>query len=311
MSRKIFRLSSRFLLIVFAVSIIYGVEIFKIRENPFKYKNEAVEVEGFITQYVVGDSTTTSFYYLKGDWGSLLKVLTEKEKPEIGKRYKIRGIVNIDETNNDIFLVEMQRQCLNCETAVVEGEDEGTTEDKTFLYILIGAAGLFLILVIVIAIALTSKKKREYLTPVPGQDVTGESAETEVLGGEIVEGSTIKMSTPPPGTLKLLPGRLEVVSGDDTVKEIRFYKTKTQQEPEMTFGRSTGPAYTHIQLKPMTVSAKHAKILFKEGKYILVNYSSTNPTVVNGQPMEADASIELKENDKVEMGEVTLLFHST
>jgi hypothetical protein len=302
MKRKIFQLFC--LLMVMVNSMAYAIEIFKIREDPFKYKNEAVDVEGFITQYMMGATSTTSFYYLKGDWGDLIKVITEKEKPEIGKRYKIRGIVNIDETNNDIFLVEMSRVCVSCEPIVVSDDKES----NTLLYILIGAAGFFLILAIVIAIALASKKKHKYLTPVPGQEFSGEMAESPEAS--IIEGSTIKMSTPPPGTLKLLPGRLEIISGEDTVKEIRFYKPKTQQEPGITFGRSTGPAYTHVQLKPMTVSAKHAKILYTGEAFILTNYSATNPTIINDRPMDANASKELKEGDKIEMGEVVFVFHA-
>mgnify|MGYP003410748599 CR=1 FL=1 len=37
---------------------------------------------------------------------------------------------------------------------------------------------------------------------------------------QVIEGRTIKMHAPPPGTLKLLPGWFEVVAGDETVKEI-------------------------------------------------------------------------------------------
>jgi hypothetical protein len=128
----------------------------------------------------------------------------------------------------------------------------------------------------------------------------------------MLEGRTIKIAAPPPGTLKFLPGRLEVAGGDDTVKEIRFYGLKGQSTPEMTFGRAAGAPYTHVELKAMTVSRRQAKMTYINGQWIVTNFATqeSNPTVLNGAPMPIDGQAALKEGDAVEMGEVKFVFHT-
>ena len=128
----------------------------------------------------------------------------------------------------------------------------------------------------------------------------------------VVEGRTIKMHAPPAGTLKLLPGWLEVVSGDDVVKEIRFYKPKGEGAAETTFGRAEGRPYVHVQLKPMTVSSRQAKVSFEGGVASLTNYATnaSNPTRVNDREMAVEEKVALADGDKVEMGEVVFRFHT-
>ena len=129
---------------------------------------------------------------------------------------------------------------------------------------------------------------------------------------QVVEGKTIKMQVPPPGTLKLLPGRFEVTSGEDTVKEIRFFRPKGQTKAEITFGRAKGPAYTHVQLKPMTVSSRQAKITFEGETFRLINYpgKESNPTRINDREMAVEESITLKPNDKISMGEIDFVYRA-
>jgi len=62
-----------------------------------------------------------------------------------------------------------------------------------------------------------------------------------------------------------------------------------------------------IQIKDVTVSGKHASLRYKEGKFYLVDLDSTNGTYLNDKP-EAIAKEELKDNDTVRVGEVTLKF---
>ncbi|MCX5842192.1 MAG: FHA domain-containing protein, partial [Deltaproteobacteria bacterium] len=127
---------------------------------------------------------------------------------------------------------------------------------------------------------------------------------------EMLEGKTVKIAIPPAGTLKLLPGRLLVISGEDKIKELRFYKTKTQDENEILFGRASGSSYNYVQLKSMTVSAKHAKMLYAGGKFTIINYSGTNPVKVNGKELEVNGATALNDGDRIELGEVVFEFRA-
>jgi pSer/pThr/pTyr-binding forkhead associated (FHA) protein len=129
---------------------------------------------------------------------------------------------------------------------------------------------------------------------------------------EIIEGATIKIHAPPPNTLKLLPGSFEVVAGEPEIEEIRLYRTSPDPEIETTIGRLPGEPYKHIQLKLQTVSRKQAKLVFSNGEYTLINYApeTSNPTRINGQEMGVNESRVLEEGDRIQMGEVELIYHS-
>lgn len=129
---------------------------------------------------------------------------------------------------------------------------------------------------------------------------------------QVIEGRTIKLHAPPPNTVKLLPGWFEVLAGDDLVKQIRFYRLGGERGAETTFGRASGRPYAHIQIKAPTVSSRQAKLAFDNGAAHLTNFAApdSNPTKVNGRELGVDESILLSESDRVEMGEVSMLFHT-
>lgn len=274
------------------------IKIEDILKAPAAFKDEVVRLEGFVTQYVEGDAKTTSFYFLKDDWGGIIKVRTSKDRPEVGNKYIITGPVGIDPIFNEPYISEetrMQKVALPVASA---------PRNQYLIYGLIAAitAVIFLLVVVI----LSSGKKRGF-----EETKVSTGIETSLPQPEsFIEGKTIKMAVPPEGTLKLLPGRFVVLSGDDNIKEIRFYKTKAQEECEITFGRASGKPFSHIQLKPMTVSALHAKVVYNVGKFTLINYSKTNPTKVNGQELKENESVELKDGARIEMGEIVFEFQA-
>ncbi len=105
------------------------------------------------------------------------------------------------------------------------------------------------------------------------------------------------------GPLQLLPGRLEVVEGDGQGRDIRFMRA-WGEPPEVTFGRSRGPAHRHVQLAAPTVSRNHARMELEGERWKIINLSSTNPVVVNGQELLPHTARLLDEGDRIEMGEV-------
>lgn len=125
-------------------------------------------------------------------------------------------------------------------------------------------------------------------------------------------GETLRFALPDEGTLRFLPGRLEVVAGPDAGREIRFVAPPNPSEGvEITFGRTEGPAYRHVQLLARTVSRRHALMSLIDEHWSLQNLSATNPVLLNGRALAPDEIAPLLvDGDRIEMGEVVFTFHS-
>ena len=72
-------------------------------------------------------------------------------------------------------------------------------------------------------------------------------------------------------------------------------------KPEVTIGRVQG---NDIILPKGNVSKRHSRIVFKDGKFIIVDLKSTNGTYVNGRKITSPLVI--KESDKVYIGDFIL-----
>jgi hypothetical protein len=126
--------------------------------------------------------------------------------------------------------------------------------------------------------------------------------------GNLVEGKTIRFYRPPEGTLQMLPGRLEIVEGEDRGQAIRFVRTRGGLQ-QVTFGRREGTPYEHIQLRAPTVSRQHARLDFDHGHWNIYNLSETNPVLVNGESLAPGHGVRpLSDGDRIEMGEVVFRF---
>jgi len=110
--------------------------------------------------------------------------------------------------------------------------------------------------------------------------------------------------------IQILPGRLEVLSGDPSHREIRFVRVPGEP-PEMILGREPGRTPQTIALHSDTVSRRHARFAFSNGRWAVTNLSRTNPVVVNDERMSDESSERpLADGDRVELGEVVLRFRS-
>src|SRR5260221_9375018 len=69
-------------------------------------------------------------------------------------------------------------------------------------------------------------------------------------------------------------------------------------KPEVTIGRVQG---NDIVLPKGNVSKRHARIVLKDGKFIIVDLKSTNGTYVNGRKITSPLVI--KETDKIYIGD--------
>ena len=120
---------------------------------------------------------------------------------------------------------------------------------------------------------------------------------------------TVRFRRPSEEPVQLLPGRLEVLSGESRHREIRF--VRVPGEPlQLVVGRDPGaPSPRHVALQSSTVSRQHARFEFSDGKWAVANLSQTNPVIVNDEHL-TDTSGErtLADGDRIELGEVVLRF---
>lgn len=121
---------------------------------------------------------------------------------------------------------------------------------------------------------------------------------------------TVRFLRPGEEQIQILPGRLEVVAGEPAHREIRFVRSPGEPA-ELILGRDPGPSPHAIALQSDTVSRRHARFAFANGRWSVMNLSRTNPVVVNDERMH-DNSIErpLADGDRLELGEVVLRFRA-
>jgi pSer/pThr/pTyr-binding forkhead associated (FHA) protein len=101
-----------------------------------------------------------------------------------------------------------------------------------------------------------------------------------------------------------------VLSGETKHREIRFVRTRGEPA-ELILGRAPGHSPQTVELQSDTVSRRHARFAYSNGRWAVTNLSRTNPVVVNDERI-MDNSIQrsLADGDRVELGEVVLRFRS-
>lgn len=316
------------------------IPVQRIRANPNAYLNQEIAIVGTIVRYLDVSGSSYEFYF-EDDYGIQLRVVSTVEPPPIESRWQLVGLVALD-AQGDPYLVESSRmedgnvavpdeipqqdadgdgvpnaadRCPNSPSGVVvdaTGCPESTGNTRLLL-IAAGAISLGLL-----AWGLSSLLRRPSSASTPAVEATPNpdasrppQAHAESSSGEFFSGETVRFSRPTnlDGTLKLLPGRLEVINGPDEGNEIRFVHPGGDV-PEITFGRSEGPKFAHIQLPAPTVSRRHALLRFETGSWRIANFSETNPVVVNGNAMDAVGETrDLKDGDVLEFGEVSFKYH--
>jgi hypothetical protein len=166
-----------------------------------------------------------------------------------------------------------------------------------------------LVLVATLVVVLTVLLKKPVVINVPSRS----AAPPPIPEGPAPAGWTdgvVHAGQPPAGVLDVLPGRFLVDEGDRQT-ELRIFRTSPAERVETTIGRDPGPPYRHIQLLPASVSGKHAKLVFDKRSYSLINYARTNPTRVNGEEIEENASRRLVDNDRIEIGDVVMTYRES
>lgn len=123
---------------------------------------------------------------------------------------------------------------------------------------------------------------------------------------------TLKFKAPPK-TMKFVPGRLVIAAGPDQGKEFRIAGRPTPDGNVVTIGRAEvegEKAFAHIQLGDTyrTVSRIQAEIVQQDDTILLRNKSETNPTMVNGEQVASEDTVELEDGDMIRMGELMMRY---
>ncbi|MBK6488348.1 MAG: FHA domain-containing protein [Gemmatimonadetes bacterium] len=130
---------------------------------------------------------------------------------------------------------------------------------------------------------------------------TGETVMSDEVA-EFIQGQALRFHRPADRSRPFLPGHLLVTEGPDSGLEVRFVRLAHQEESVITFGRSEGPPFRHVQLLEPTVSRAHARMAFDADGWSLTNLSRTNPVVVNRSALMDEQPTLLRDGDRIEMG---------
>jgi len=72
-----------------------------------------------------------------------------------------------------------------------------------------------------------------------------------------------------------------------------------------------GDSVQHVTLRSGTVSRRHARFGYSNGRWVVANLSRTNPVILNSVELSArDGARDLADGDRLELGEVVLRFHA-
>jgi hypothetical protein len=299
------------------------VRIKQILERPYDLARETVRISGKVIKFAEAKAETSMAYWLRDNFGDQIKIITVKENyPEYEQRYLVTGMVfidNTDEKNPEIIISENSRQILEegrqGNTYTSSGQNPPGKTNGNLVNLLVAIAGVILLIIAILAFFMISSRYKGGLTPLtptgstPLSGLPGSPPQGYPEPSEYIEDNALRMAAPPKGTLKMLTGHLEIVGGGDKQNKIFFYRHPSREETEFILGSDPGTPYINIQLKSPGVSRKQAKILWTNGKYMLINYSTTNPTKVEDKELAKDESVILKENDTIQMGPITLKFH--
>ena len=127
---------------------------------------------------------------------------------------------------------------------------------------------------------------------------------------EMIHGSALRFHRPADPSRPFLPGVLRVSEGPDAGIELRFVRLAGEEPPVVTFGRSEGPPFRHVQLLEPTVSRAHARLAYQEDGWYLTNLSRTNPVLLNRIPLADEQGTRLQDGDRIEMGALAFRYVS-
>lgn len=141
--------------------------------------------------------------------------------------------------------------------------------------------------------------------------IAAEYAPNETAPTEIASTETVRFARPGDAAVQLLPARFQVVAGMLPEQELRFVRVPGVA-PEMILGRDASSSPQQVTLASSTVSRRHARVAFADGRWLVTNLSRTNPVVVNDEALDVfQGARPLADGDRLELGDVVLRFRAS
>ncbi|MDI6401175.1 FHA domain-containing protein [Balneolaceae bacterium ANBcel3] len=291
-----------------------------INNNPGGYINEHVEVEGLVTQYVPGSSTTLAHYVIRDDMGAEIQVNTTTGPPETNVKHRVSGVLYHE--NRNLFISELTRSSLEPDIIIPETV-EPAGQDNTLLYI-IALTGILIVSLLMYVVLSNRKKPKQKnasaeldahkKTPIPAsvdskqheKFLNSDGENTIVLDREYL-------------TMKAMPGKLRVMNGEQADSTLSLFGANSTDGQVITIGRDSPDwkkhlkkgrenAHIRIQDSSKTLSRLQAELIFNNGTFKLRNLGQANPTVVDDKTLDVGETAELKDSSVIQAGNLKLKY---
>lgn len=301
-----------------------------------EYLNTEFKLKGVIHKPDSTDSKKEDpyFYWLVDRADDSLEIHSD-EKLEIDREYRIEG--RLKEKEERLYFKVSDPECLDCE--------EEDSESSGLMIILIGAVVVLLAVILFILLRNNKAKSNQPNYPsspapprgsagspspppaAPGAPVSGGSnpgsrptdgmstiafTSSQIPKEPITDSSTIVMQKKPDTASNEIPG-LFVLLMPDGEHEKKLQGVPTGLGLIATLGRQEvdpKKAASHLLVKHPTVSRKQAELIFNEGKLYLRNLSASNPSKINGRPLEVGSMEEVPSASKIMVGEIEITYKS-
>lgn len=294
--------------------------VYDINRNPGNFVNENVAVEGLVTQYVAGTSTTVAHYIIRDDMGAEIQVNTTLESPVTNEKYRITGVVYHE--NRRLFISEMNRVSLA--PAIELPVAPQAEQDNTLLYIVV-VIGLLIVLILIYFLytkTATTQSKGENFNLDQAAGQLPEQVNDDMMNQFMSDsGENTIVIDKEYMTMKALPGKLVILNGEQANKELSLFGAPTPEGQVITIGRDSpdwkkqlkkGREHSHIRIKDSTktLSRLQAEMVLGNGEMRLRNLGEANPTVVDGVELSVGEIVALKSGSVIQAGNLKLRYDS-
>jgi len=180
------------------------------------------------------------------------------------------------------------------------------TVEKPFSWAIVIAIAIGILVIVGIIILILRRGSRGFKKQDdPGGDAGSDEPPVEPL-------ETIRI-TPAPPTVRLIPGKLEIISDcADKGRDFQIAGKPTAEGNIVTIGRAAakgGLPYTHIHLAGyQTVSREQAQLIERQGTLYIKNLGKVNPTQVNDVEVPVGEEKVLNAGDEIRLGELVLKY---
>ena len=321
------------------------IRVEQLRLDPQAHANQVRTVEGVVDRLVSREGSPFASFYLEDDYGHQILVVPFEAPPARGNRLTATGVVTLDASGDPILTMSAPAELAaagatgtvtSTENMPVDGAEPDVappvaeigpavpvrpmasppggllTRMRPWLIPIGAVLGFMLVSGYFYNRGRAAAPTPLVTGPVVGhQDVDFATSALWPASDQEFDGRTLRFVRPD-ATVRLIPGRLEVIGGGDAGEEIRFMTVQGEdgERTEMMLGRSPGEGPTHVQLKQKTVSRTHAIIRHRHGEWLIENLSTTNPTILNDEVMGVKERL-LTDGDRIEMGDVIFRFRET